>query len=679
MSLDICRTLSVAALAATTVLAGCGGGGGAFGGGPDQPLGHVTAQAELDALRAEFGADEPMPSASAAVDSTDEEDLTGQADATPDAWEALRARVDQLEDDLSRAELIARIPLGLHRGPETSVLAGSEEDTLAMLLQDALNRFAPLSATLRTDFSDPAYAARTGDFHVEAVTGDDTGGYQVLYRVGEDQRSVRFAVEDYDTPECAGCYWKEDPDGTAYWLTGYADQSFDFRYFFPGRFSVSVNDVGLRNYMTYGARTESADLRSGAATYVGYMYGDTYDMNDPDRRGRIRGTLNLTADFESGTVNGRIGALRFRPPGAALYADLPDTTRFDLRNARLADGQFVADLSGFDSDASAAGDTTVRGYEGTVLGEFYGPAAEESGGVLSARSEIHGRVLAGTLRSMRLNPRIPSGEPAIVSTAIDRDYTTSSTRPSDASRIASVESDGASGVIVTYDVDGTESAIHFEGGDCYGADPSYPAMYRVMHREGADSREYFLWDYTGSGFVLPPEFDYFNVSGWTVAEFGGADDESPTSVIRGPAVYGVATDPMPAGTAVYRGRMRAESEPMQDADHTSRTIITGDIVLIADLDNGTVGGTIDGIAELSLDDAADWADTDGLIVLRGGAIADGGFQADLRGGLQSLTGFAGRLDGRFFGPAAAETGGTIEGTDAASDSVVYGWFGGTKE
>ena len=32
---------------------------------------------------------------------------------------------------------------------------------------------------------------------------------------------------------------------------------------------------------------------------------------------------------------------------------------------------------------------------GSVLGEFYGPAAEEVGGVLNASSDAHNRVLAG--------------------------------------------------------------------------------------------------------------------------------------------------------------------------------------------------------------------------------------------------------------------------------------------
>ena len=48
-----------------------------------------------------------------------------------------------------------------------------------------------------------------------------------------------------------------------------------------------------------------------------------------------------------------------------------------------------------DSNATAPLHESVRGYEGHVLGEFYGPAAEEVGGVLSASREEDLRVMLG--------------------------------------------------------------------------------------------------------------------------------------------------------------------------------------------------------------------------------------------------------------------------------------------
>ena len=45
------------------------------------------------------------------------------------------------------------------------------------------------------------------------------------------------------------------------------------------------------------------------------------------------------------------------------------------------EGRFTADWEGRDSGETPLEDS-VRGFTGTMLGEFYGPAGEEVGGVL---------------------------------------------------------------------------------------------------------------------------------------------------------------------------------------------------------------------------------------------------------------------------------------------------------
>ena len=81
-----------------------------------------------------------------------------------------------------------------------------------------------------------------------------------------------------------------------------------------------------------------------------------------------------------------------------IVSFLPDSTRFDIEHGRIADGQFTATLTGVDTNADAATDQTVAGYEGDILGEFYGPAAEEVGGVLNAESDAHDSVISGCIR-----------------------------------------------------------------------------------------------------------------------------------------------------------------------------------------------------------------------------------------------------------------------------------------
>ena len=45
--------------------------------------------------------------------------------------------------------------------------------------------------------------------------------------------------------------------------------------------------------------------------------------------------------------------------------------------------RFTADWTGEDTNANSAPEDSVRGFSGKMLGEFYGPAAEEVAGVIN--------------------------------------------------------------------------------------------------------------------------------------------------------------------------------------------------------------------------------------------------------------------------------------------------------
>ena len=158
-----------------------------------------------------------------------------------------------------------------------------------------------------------------------------------------------------------------------------------------------------RYYISYGARTVAANLPAGTATYAGGMYADMYSRGNPSNaaRSRLEGDLNLTADFDESTLEGTILNIRLREPGEDDYSPLPDTTRFEIGGGRIADGQFTATLTGVDSNNGAPITDSVRGYEGGVLGEFYGPAAEEVGGVLNATRDEDRRVMGGVFHGRK--------------------------------------------------------------------------------------------------------------------------------------------------------------------------------------------------------------------------------------------------------------------------------------
>ena len=56
----------------------------------------------------------------------------------------------------------------------------------------------------------------------------------------------------------------------------------------------------------------------------------------------------------------------------------PATNRFVFEHGRITGAQFMAELTGMDSGSNPLEDT-VRGFEGTVHGEFYGPARGRDG------------------------------------------------------------------------------------------------------------------------------------------------------------------------------------------------------------------------------------------------------------------------------------------------------------
>ena len=55
----------------------------------------------------------------------------------------------------------------------------------------------------------------------------------------------------------------------------------------------------------------------------------------------------------------------------------------DISGGRIVGSRFTADWMGVDTDTTSVPEDSVRGFSGAMFGEFYGPAAEEVGGVLN--------------------------------------------------------------------------------------------------------------------------------------------------------------------------------------------------------------------------------------------------------------------------------------------------------
>ena len=203
--------------------------------------------------------------------------------------------------------------------------------------------------------------------------------------------------------------WTETIDGLDYWSWHWVgDERLRLSVGFISGIDDADGNTLYRLYSTSGARTRVDDLPSGTASYEGTMRGDTHLANDPSSgHEAISGSLSLTADFDRGSLAGRISDIQVRTDNPKAPGDwegpgtrhLSDTTYFEIGDGRIVDGEFTASLTGMDSNANAAMNDTVRGYEGGVLGAFYGPGAAEVGGVLNATRDD--RVMGGVFGGVR--------------------------------------------------------------------------------------------------------------------------------------------------------------------------------------------------------------------------------------------------------------------------------------
>ena len=601
------------------------------------------------------------------------------------------------------------VPNGLDRSSAAPVKASSAGDTLATLLPNPASMFAPLAALVGGNTSEESPSTElASDLRVKTVSSDGNNGFRVTWVAGGEEQTIHFEAADYLDGRY---YYLKEVDGVEYFLATHTD-SFEranknqgpsgYRYFDHNQFGISDEGAGTveRNYLSYGARTDASGLPAGEATYVGSMRGYTYpgDSHSIARRDQMRGGMRLTADFDAGALDGLILGISVRRPGESEYSPLSDTTWFEIGNGRIVDGQLAATLTGRDSNAAAAMDATVRGYEGGVLGEFYGPAAEEVGGVLNASRDD--RVMAGWIGGTRSDPNDPNGlvastaAPAVYANDADdtlEDLIDSGTRFAPLSStllrdsgVRSVKLTGDShvkamwvdedGAHVTYVVEGEERMVLVTPDDLQDG-------YYERDRDGAG---FSWWSHTRSfGSDDPPRYRHFDVN--TFVTWG------PGPSTRHYISYGARTDAssLPAGSATYAGGMSAENYNQGEPSHAlSRIRMRGDLTLTANFDESTLEGAISGIRvrRPGEDSYSPLPDTT-RFAIGNGRITGGRFSAALTGTdsnaaaalRDSVRGFQGDVLGEFYGPAAEEVGGVLSARRDEDLRVMGGAFRGEMQ
>ena len=100
------------------------------------------------------------------------------------------------------------VPGGMTISSSPRKYARDADDTIAMLLPDPSNRFAPVSARSRRD-----------EFHVNTIRSDGNNGFHVTYVLGGREQTVHFeAAKTTERPTFQYEYYAQTENGARFWL-----------------------------------------------------------------------------------------------------------------------------------------------------------------------------------------------------------------------------------------------------------------------------------------------------------------------------------------------------------------------------------------------------------------------------------------------------------------------------
>ena len=225
------------------------------------------------------------------------------------------------------------------------------------------------------------------------ITGfgsDGEGGYNASYRGTDGSRRTislvpsgpdYFTAEDEDEDLSVQLQFLGRDSRTILGLDG--RHSFlreDFEHLAIAGFRVGVDEDFYRGYLVHGDKTAPDNLPLGSVTYYGKMIAER-EFDDTGHlygHARVTGNVTLTADFARSSLEGVIDGLYVEESPQYRNEFFPDA-RFVLDSGTLAGNAFAANVRGYGG--------FLEGLTGSVDGRFFGPGAEELGGVLGAGAD----------------------------------------------------------------------------------------------------------------------------------------------------------------------------------------------------------------------------------------------------------------------------------------------------
>ena len=625
-------------------------------------------------------------------------------------------------------EPMLTIPEGLVASSGTPVFADTE--LLEALLPGGDTVFPPVSAGIVRDYEDGRVDVSDGDTSVKSVSSDGSGGFRLVVVLDGEEIDVNFPADSFmeqDGPfevEQDGMRFRlwdtrgsfdTDPDNPA--ATVRTDGSPQSAFFDVLQVQTSGDDLSSNIFLAFGARTRSEDMPQGTATYGGRFRYEAWSEDDTvhdTSRSTFKGAVSLEANFSQGTISGTMDELESRAVGEE-YSDMAAGNRIDIANGQIAGGQFTAEWAGHGPEAEPL--ETVLGFEGNVLGEFYGPAAEELAGVMNGQRAatatasaqvVYGYLYGSTARTgtiagheaafSQLDPvHAETSADTLAANAnvmfgpiigrLDRERRDVKARLAEGDRsalVTSIATDGTGGYQVAYVVDGVAKTLHFE--------QIANSVSETQPLGDGDSRVYVFGDLTYGDEDPATNRVYHDI----VIPSTGLGDGYWT---ESDSVFGLETraDRLVAlGTATYAGGFWARLIPQNRSAFKYWHNLRGELTVDADFTDGQITGLISALelreSEVENPDR-EWNDlaASNSIVISNGAITDNRFRVDWEGQdsnsasafEDSVRGFSGEMLGAFYGPDGEETAGIVDGSRDATattpEQVVQGAFSAAKE
>lgn len=281
-----------------------------------------------------------------------------------------------------------------------AALAAIPQPPDALVVPDHMHVGEVPSSAVTRNFADNTVTH--GGIQVTSATSDGADGYRVTYMDTAGQEHTFHFLADHRVGDSD--YWRSGRGGHRLWArdVGWYD------YTNIMAFGVSIVEDGSlgtggdtvvtpETHFIMGERTPASGIPSqGTVTYQGRFRAHAWPMDNAERDALIEyrsSRASLVADLDVGRMTGRISSV-YTEDQDDTQTDL--TGHIDIASSWIVGGQFTGTLTGLDPDnPDAPLESSVRGLSGNLFGQFYGPNAEEVGGVVNASH--NNMVMSGTV------------------------------------------------------------------------------------------------------------------------------------------------------------------------------------------------------------------------------------------------------------------------------------------